>query len=307
MAVQSAKSNELKGLVVATRKPARGQQQPEVQLELKIDREQARERLADRIEKGRELVARQIGSSEQFKGVQDDYYKWTEFNTLLLKQIFTNDSLSDEYSYWGFGSVNVNPSLGEEIRELRDSISKKCRRLDSIMERLELIPLAGAALTATQLRSPSSTKSNKVFIVHGHDEIAKTSLEVFVRENGLEPVVLHRQADQGQTIIEKFERHSDVGYAFILLTPDEIAYLRGEESRPDSERSKELRARPNVIFEFGYFVGKLGRSRVCCLHTGGVSLPSDVSGMIYKAYSKSIEEVAYSIIKDLKAAGYTLS
>lgn len=292
---------------MATRKPTRGQQQPEVELELKIDREQARERLTDRIEKGRELAARQIGSREQFKGVQDDYYKWTEFNKLLLKQMFTNDSLSDEYSYWGFASGTINPSLGEEISDLHDDISKKCRKLDSIMERLELIPLAGEGVTATQLRSPSSTKSNKVFIVHGHDEIAKTSLEVFVRENGLEPVVLHRQADQGQTIIEKFERHSDVGYAFILLTPDEVAYLRGEESRPDPERSKELRARPNVIFEFGYFVGKLGRARVCCLHTGGVSLPSDVSGMIYKAYTKSIEEVAYSILKDLKAAGYSLS
>ena len=68
-----------------------------------------------------------------------------------------------------------------------------------------------------------------------------------------------------------------------------------------------MAARPNVIFEFGYFIGKLGRSRVCCLYTGNVSLPSDVNGMIYKRYEKSIEEVGYSIIKDLKAAGYGVS
>ena len=149
--------------------------------------------------------------------------------------------------------------------------------------------------------------SNKVFIVHGHDEVAKTSLEVFLQEIGLDPVVLHRQADEGQTIIEKFEKHSDVGYAFILLTPDECAYLATQADSGDEERNTEFRARPNVIFEFGYFVGKLGRSRVCCLHTGSVSLPSDVSGMIYKGYSSSIEEVAYSIIKDLKTAGYKLA
>ncbi|MDH0373570.1 nucleotide-binding protein [Comamonas aquatica] len=96
-------------------------------------------------------------------------------------------------------------------------------------------------------------------------------------------------------------------YAFILLTPDEVAYLAAEEGKPDGERSKEFRARPNVIFEFGYFVGKLSRSRVCCLYTGNVSLPSDVSGMIYKRYERSIEEVAYSVIKDLKASGYTVA
>jgi predicted nucleotide-binding protein len=149
-------------------------------------------------------------------------------------------------------------------------------------------------------------RSNKVFIVHGHDEKAKQELEIFLTELGLEPVVLHRQADQGQTIIEKFEKYSDVGYAFILMTPDEIAYLSSEADISESERRAELRARPNVIFEFGYFVGKLGRARVCCLHTGAVTLPSDLGGLVYKQYLNSIEESGYSIIKELKAAGYNV-
>ena len=137
--------------------------------------------------------------------------------------------------------------------------------------------------------------------------LAKTNLEVFLGEIGLEPIVLHRKADQGLTLIEKFEKHSDVGYAFILLTPDEVAYLASEEGKADTERHKEFRARPNVIFEFGYFVGKLGRSRVCCLYTGDVTLPSDLGGVIYKEYHKHIKEVAYDITKELKAAGYALA
>jgi predicted nucleotide-binding protein len=142
--------------------------------------------------------------------------------------------------------------------------------------------------------------------VHGHDDRAKQELEIFLTELGLEPVVLHRQADQGQTIIEKFERYSDVGYAFILMTPDEMAYLSSEGDLPEGERTIELRARPNVIFEFGYFVGALGRPRVCCLYSGSVSLPSDLGGLVYKQYVNSIEEAGYSIIKELKAAGYNL-
>lgn len=149
--------------------------------------------------------------------------------------------------------------------------------------------------------------TNKVFIVHGHDDSAKSELEIVLTEMGLEPIVLHRQADAGRTIIEKFEDHADVGFAFILLTPDEVAYLSADEAKDDSLRSKEYRARPNVIFEFGYFVGRLGRARTCCIYKNPVSLPSDVNGLIYKRFERSIEEIAYSISKELKNAGYALN
>lgn len=147
--------------------------------------------------------------------------------------------------------------------------------------------------------------SNRVFIVHGHDDKAKSELEVILGEMGLEPVVLHRQADSGKTLIEKFEHYSDVGFAFILLTPDEIAFLATEETKSDDERKKEHRARPNVIFEFGFFVGRLGRERTCCIYKGPVTVPSDLSGLVYKQFENSIEEVGYAIRKELIAAGYS--
>jgi len=167
----------------------------------------------------------------------------------------------------------------------------------------ETLPEVGIA----QANESGIAISNKVFIVHGHDEKAKNELEIFLREIGLVPIVLHRQANEGQTIIEKFEKHSDVGYAFVLLTPDEIAYTVDQSTLSESERKIEFRARPNVIFEFGYFVGKLSRKRVTCLYTGSVSLPSDINGLLYKQFSQSIEESGYGIIKELKAAGYNLN
>jgi predicted nucleotide-binding protein len=266
--------------------------------------------MQERIEKGLELKQRRVDTRDAFEGLSRDYSKWDSFNSELLRRLFTNDELVGEYDFWGGMMVSMRePSLGEKIADVYKDIDKKIHRLDSIIERLELIPLNGAAQSATPTRQamPTQPRTKKVFVVHGRDEVAKTNLEVFLHEIGLEPVVLHRQADEGMTIIEKFEKHSDVGYAFIILTPDEVAYLASDEHKSDAERQKEYRARPNVIFEFGYFVGKLGRSRVCCLYTGNVSLPSDVSGMIYKHYEKSIEDVAYSVIKDLKASGYAIT
>jgi predicted nucleotide-binding protein len=152
----------------------------------------------------------------------------------------------------------------------------------------------------------SGALSNRVFVVHGHDQATKTELEVFLTGLGIEPVVLHRQPDLGRTLIEKFEHHSDVGFAFILFTPDDIAYKADEEMLPDERRKKEFRARPNVTFEFGYFVGKLGRRRVCCLIRGDVARPSDIDGLVYKPITESIEAIGFAIIKELKAAGYAI-
>lgn len=282
---------------------------PKPLLELAMSRDEAKTRLQERIEKGLDLKQRRVETRETFETLMNDYSKWNSFNSELLKRVFTTDELAKEYDYWGVGVMSMyEPSLGEKIADAYKDIDKKIHRIDSIIERLELIPLGASVQThaPVQQSSPAQPRTKKVFVVHGRDEIAKTNLEVFLHEVGLEPVVLHRQADEGMTIIEKFEKHSEVGYAFILLTPDEVAYLASEESKPEGERTKEFRSRPNVIFEFGYFVGKLGRSRVCCLYTGNVSLPSDVSGMIYKRYEKSIEEVAYGVIKDLKASGYAI-
>lgn len=283
--------------------------EPQAPAELLVSRDDARSRIEERIEKGRLLRSTQISSRDALAQVKAEYFKWDKFNTELLRRIFTTEEVADEYSRWFVAVLSTQTSLSEDITDLYKDIESKIHRLDSISDRLELIPLSAEhqLQSTSSHRERSSIKSRKVFVVHGHDEVSKTNLEVFLREIGLEPVVLHRQADEGLTIIEKFEKHSEVGYAFILLTPDEIAYLAQEDEKSEDERRKEYRARPNVIFEFGYFVGKLGRSRVCCLYTGNVTLPSDISGMIYKKFNTNIEEVAYGIIKDLKAQGYAVA
>jgi predicted nucleotide-binding protein len=288
------------------------QQTTQMPLKLIQPRDEAKNRLGERIEKGLELKQRKVDTREAYDLLLKDYQKWDAFNNELLKQLFSTDELAKEYSHYGVAMIAMRePSLGEKIADAFKRVDNKIHRIDSIIERIELIPIDETKISDVSANNDSSSekqpRTKKVFVVHGRDEISKTSLEVFLHEIGLEPVVLHRQADEGMTIIEKFEKHSDVGYVFILLTPDEVAYLATEEGKPDSERSKEFRARPNVIFEFGYFIGKFGRSRVCCLYTGNVSLPSDVNGIIYKKFDKSIEEVAYGVIKDLKASGYTVS
>ncbi len=150
----------------------------------------------------------------------------------------------------------------------------------------------------------SKIPNNNIFIVHGHDESLTDKLEAFLYRKGLKPIVLHKEVNEGSTIVEKFERNaSNSSYAFVLLTPDDLGCKKREQIE---NKDLKLRARQNVIFEFGYFVGKLGRKRVCCLYKGIEEFPTDVNGMLYIDVSEKFEIAENKIIDELKNAGYEL-
>ena len=140
--------------------------------------------------------------------------------------------------------------------------------------------------------------NNKVFIVHGHDEAALYKVARVIDQLNLEPIILHEQADRGKTIIEKFESNSEVGFAIVLLTPDDLG-----KSKNADEYS--LRARQNVILELGYFMGKIGRDRVCALKLDEVEIPSDIFGVIWTDLDSS-GMWKYKLGKELIAAGYVI-
>ena len=108
---------------------------------------------------------------------------------------------------------------------------------------------------AEQGETGGTMKGLRSFIVHGHDENPKLALKNYL-QNTLrwpEPVILAEKPSGGKTIIEKFEDHSQtIDVVFVLLTPDDMGSLVGGLSA--------ARARQNVVFELGYFVGKFGRT-----------------------------------------------
>ena len=146
----------------------------------------------------------------------------------------------------------------------------------------------------TNKKAPA--KTNKVFIVHGKDSLATEKIARFIYRLKLEPIILQEQPNRSRTLMEKLESHSQVSYAVILFTPDDEGKMVSEVT------PLKPRARQNVIFELGYFVGLLGRDKVCALYSEGVDLPSDLDGVSWIPFNNS-ESWRLLLAREIKAAG----
>jgi predicted nucleotide-binding protein len=115
-------------------------------------------------------------------------------------------------------------------------------------------------------------------LVHGRDNNAKNEVALFLRAIGLEPIILHLRPNGGRHLLTKFAEEADgAGFAVVLMTPDDEGGLSGGADR-------HPRARQNVVFELGFFIGKLGAPRVAALLKGNVEKPSDFDGIAYIAF-----------------------
>ena len=264
---------------------------------LAVALEDAADKIQARIDKGQELLRRPCQSPTDLEKAKNDFFTWSDYNEELLGRLFTSTAVAEEYSRTGPMVGIIDPTLSEERDEFRRDVSFRVRRLESIHHRLELFPVALGQRVAHSPIAANGPRSDKVFIVHGHDDGAREATARFIAKLGLQPVILHEQASGGRTVIEKLEHHADVGFAIVLLTPDDVG------GRADDPSALQPRARQNVILELGFFVAKLGREYVCALHKGAVELPSDILGVVYIAMDAT-NGWKLVLARELREAGF---
>lgn len=169
--------------------------------------------------------------------------------------------------------------------------------LEQALERATRLPM-------TKPVTPSKPK-RQIFIVHGHDQEARDQLELALRRLGLEPFVLMNHGGGGKTIIEALEgkigRDYSADFGIVLMTPDDVGYLKREG--PDHA---EPRARENVILETGMLLSSLTRVRMAIVVKGHVEIPSDLQGIIRYHYNDHVKEIVPKLCQCLKEAGFDL-
>lgn len=150
-------------------------------------------------------------------------------------------------------------------------------------------------IKSEEVTNQGMTDYSRVFIVHGHDGELKQAIARILEKQGIEAVILSEQANLGNTVIEKFERYSDVSAAICLFTGDDLG-------KANKEEEFNQRARQNVVFEAGYFVGRLGRQNVILIANSDIEMPSDLAGVVYS--SNRMWQV--EVLQELKAIGFEI-
>lgn len=222
---------------------------------------------------------------------------------VILTKIFGENSIHIEK----FKKVRFSPAIlnrGDNthlyISSFQRGQTSMVSVLNGALQEIELdeelfstIPTLSQNTEITEL-----SRSKKVFIVHGHDDGLKNEVARFIEKLGLEAVILHEIANAGNTIIEKIEKNSDVGFAIVLYTPC-------DDGKSKSSEKLNSRARQNVVFEHGFFIAKLGRSNVVALHKGeDLELPNDISGVVYVKYESGAWKT--QIADEMDASGYEI-
>ena len=237
--------------------------------------------LEDRINLGKSLNNQQIKSFEQLEKLKSDFQSWDEFNKELLKRSF--NKINNEYHYDYYNSTESIGFFDVMYRTDRNTLEYKAnnerKRIDSAIKNLERLveklPLIEQDPNIQSYTTNEKRFSNKCFLVHGRNEMRKYKIARYL-ENDLnkKTIILHEKPNKGRTIIEKFVDYTNVDFAIALWTAD-------DEGKIKNETDLKARARQNVIFETGFFIGKLGRENVIVLYEEGVEIPSDYSGVIF--------------------------
>ena len=235
----------------------------------------------------------------------NEFHKWDARNEEIFTRAFADANNTD---LDGYRQTGRSYFFSDVVVEQKEIITKLVAYLQGFIDRIDLIPCdAESAMTE---KSKVEMSADKVFIVHGHGELAKITAARTLEQLGLKPIILHEQEDYGNTIIEKFESNAtDVGFAVVLLTADDMGISRKDIEKSNTENREpqaSKRARQNVVFEMGYFMGKLDRAHVFLLLEDGVEKPGDLDGIVYTPIdSEGMWKI--KLAKRLKAVGYKVN
>lgn len=237
------------------------------------------------------------------------YHQWDDYNKEIFTRSFADSNNTDKAGYEHAGYVGI--ILGNEnvVDEQKKTIRKQVVYMQGFLKRLPLVP---CEIMDVQEREVSSEimPTDKIFLVHGHNNLMLESVARTIQQLHLHPIILREEEDFGKTIIEKFESNaSKANFAVILLSCDDMAVSKKNLEREAKEKGFKAqllpRARQNVIYEMGYFTGKLDRNHVFLLTEDEVETPGDLDGIIYNAFSSA--EWKFKLVKRLKACGYKVS
>lgn len=251
-------------------------------------RDEAKKKIEECIIKGRELLGSTISDMEELDKVKNELTKWSDYNRELLIRAFSNETIAQDYKRADLGvGTLINPSFQFRVNHLKQEIQRRITILESIVERLELIPEDESLSNDEKIGSKKKPQPNKkaVWVVHGRNIKIKNSIFQFLRAIGVEPIEWGEAKVKTKKASPFVGEILEVAFSYaqavvVLLTGDDLAKLRDEfQSSDDEQYETQLtpQARPNVLFEAGMAMGYCPE-RTILVQIGKIRPFSDIAG-----------------------------
>jgi hypothetical protein len=175
-----------------------------------------------------------------------------------------------------------------------DEFVSRVEQVEHFLGSLDRPAISGSFVVTSRPSLVPATKN--VFIVHGHDELNLRRLSQLISDDfKLAPIVLLDKPGRSAPTIDKFEQHAETcSYAISLFTSDDKVVTK--------TGAEYWQPRPNVIFETGWFVGRLGKERVLILLQEGVKIYSDFDGVNRIQFQSDVQDKFRGIQAELEAA-----
>jgi hypothetical protein len=157
----------------------------------------------------------------------------------------------------------------------------------------EYYEFTGRGLTKQQ---DIKNSEEPVFVVHGHDDAMNSQVMRFIEKLGLDAIDLAEKAGGTLSMQEKLQKYSNVKFAVVLFTADDIGRLK-------TSQTESARNRQNVIYELAGFQKQLGREHVAIIQKERTELPSDIAGIHYIPWHDTKEGWKILLARELKDAG----
>jgi hypothetical protein len=133
---------------------------------------------------------------------------------------------------------------------------------------------------------PPPTEPQSVIVVSAESNPLLPQLLTFLKDIGVQATSFHRTQGSPSLLVEHVTKSSSAHSAFYLFSGDDTL---------------------NEMFELGLLVGRLGSEKIFCIHYQQTPFPASIPGIHDKEIVVKLEEISFSLIKELKAAGYTVS
>jgi predicted nucleotide-binding protein len=232
----------------------------------------------------------EIGHLSSLYYKDEERWLWKNKVDVVLKAAFGEKS--DEFKWLNPYVTDVGFTIsGLDESENQDDYSRDLKAyatgIKKILQKYQIlgIPSAPEKELPTQIYTP------RAFVSHGKESLALTKVERFLRELGIEVLIVKDKASLDKNVNMKVEHYlGQADFVIILATGDDK--IEGE-----------LHPRQNVIHETG-LAQKTHAGKIIYLLEKNTKFPSNISPKVWESFDQqNMEDVFLRIVIELKALG----